>query len=121
MLNDSYPKALREKLRQEISSHSKKIHENFSQNFMPFGGQNLSHFKELADKWEELFDGHEVLPELFKDVAADKESWLERARYLVPISGRQFIRLKDEKKIDFCEDLMCHVVRAPYTDVGLEI
>lgn len=121
MLNESYPKELKDKLEQEISSQSKKIHDNFSQNFMPFGGQDLSHFEELAKKWEELFDGHEVLPESFKDKAANEESWLARARYLVPISGYKFRTLKAAEKIYLREDLMCHVVKAPYTDVGLEV
>ncbi len=121
MLNESYPNELKSKLKQEISGHSKRVRDNFANNFMPFGGQDQSYFDELAKKWEELFDGHEVLPECFKGKASAEESWLARARYLVPISGKRFGTLKAAGKIDWCENLMCHIVKAAYTDVGLEV
>jgi CRISPR-associated endonuclease/helicase Cas3 len=121
MLNASYPEDLKSELRQEISSKSQRIRDNFAESFVPFGKQDQSHFKELEEQWEDLFDGHEVLPESLRDRAAAEESWLARARYLVPISGKKFAALKHQGKINWCEDLMCHIVEAPYTDVGLEV
>jgi CRISPR-associated endonuclease/helicase Cas3 len=121
MLNESYPKELKAKLEQELSVRSELVQKNFSKTFMPFGGQDQSHFIELAKKWEELFDGHEVLPESLKDQAAAEKSWLARARYSVPISGKRFRALCASSKIEWYEDLMCHVVKAPYTGVGLEV
>ncbi len=121
MLNESYPEKSKSELKDKISAKSRQIRESFAKSFMPFGGQNQSHFADLARQWEELFDGHEVLPESLKDKASAEESWLARARYLVPISGRKFAALKRANKICWCEDLMCHIIEAPYTDVGLEI
>ena len=121
MLNASYPEDLKNDLKQQISSKSRQIRENFAKNFMPFGGQDQSHFKALEQQWEELFDGNEVLPESLQEKAAAEKSWLARARYLVPIPGRRFAVLKQQGKIKWCEELMCHIVEAPYTEVGLQI
>lgn len=121
MLNASYPEELKTDLKQQISSKSQQIRENFAKNFMPFGGQDQSHFTKLAQQWEELFDGHEVLPELLREKAAAEESWLSRARYLVPISGGRFASLMQQGKIKWCDNLLCHLVEAPYTEVGLQI
>lgn len=121
MLDSSYPSDLKCQLKQEISSQSQRIRDNFDRGFMPFGAQDQSHYLQLSQQWEELFDGHEVLPEGFKDQAAAEESWLARARYLVPISGRKFSELKRKQQIYWCEDLLCLIVKAPYTDVGLEV
>ncbi len=121
MLNASYPEELKLRLKHQISSKLKTVRDSFERSFMPFGKEDQSHFQRLEEQWDELFDGHEVLPESLQDEAAKEESWLARARYLVPIHGRKFAALKRGGKIDWCDDLMCHVVKAPYTRLGLMV
>lgn len=121
MLNCSYPESLKNELKEQIGEKSKLIRENFSRDFMPFGGQDQSHFEDLARQWEALFDGHEVLPESLKKDAEQELSWLGRARYYVPLSGQKFRMLYAQEKIDWCEELMCHIVKAPYSELGLEV
>jgi CRISPR-associated endonuclease/helicase Cas3 len=121
MLNESYPPQLKSKLEQQMSSQLQRIRDSFGRSFMPFGGQDQNHFKALEQQWEELFDGNEVLPESLREKAAAERSWLARARYLVPISGRKFAMLKRQGKIEWCDDLMCHIVYAPYKEQGLQV
>jgi CRISPR-associated endonuclease/helicase Cas3 len=121
MLNDSYPESLKSQLKQQISRKSKEVRNAFDSNFAPFGQKDQSYYADLAREWEELFDGHEVLPESFVPEATREESWLARARYLVPISAFRFRVLRAAKKIEWWPDLMCHTVRANYTDCGLEL
>jgi CRISPR-associated endonuclease/helicase Cas3 len=121
MLNASYPEDLKNELKEEIGKKSKLIRENFSRDFMPFGAQDQSHFEELARQWEDLFDGHEVLPESFRESAEQEQSWLGRARYYVPLSGTKFRWLYAQGKIDWCGELMCHIVKAPYSELGLQV
>jgi CRISPR-associated endonuclease/helicase Cas3 len=121
MLNDSYPDNLKANLQQQMASGLHRIRESFEKGFTPFGGQDQSHFQELEQQWEQLFDGNEVLPELFLEKAVAEKSWLARARYLVPVSGRKFARLKGKQKIKWCDDLMCHIAYVPYTEYGLQV
>src|SRR5260370_13909836 len=44
MLNSSYPEDFKYELPQQLSSQSKRILYNFVNNFMPFGGQNQTHY-----------------------------------------------------------------------------
>lgn len=121
MLNSSYPENLKQELKEQISEKSKLIQENFNRDFMPFGEQDQNHFKKLAEQWEDLFDGYEVLPESLRKNATQELSWLGRARYYVPLSGTKFRRLYGQGKIDWCEELMCHIIHAPYSELGLQV
>jgi CRISPR-associated endonuclease/helicase Cas3 len=121
LLDLSYPSDLREKLQAAIAAQSERLKEMFVDPFLPFGANDASQTERLEEQWKELFDGQEVLPESLVDKASQETSWLARARYLVPISGRMLFRLQRRQKIDWHEDLMCHVVKAPYTEYGLEV
>jgi CRISPR-associated endonuclease/helicase Cas3 len=121
LLELSYPADLRVKLHNAIATKSERLKELFVDPFMPFGANDASQTKSLEEQWEELFDGQEVLPESLLPRASQEGSWLARARYLVPISGRMLLRLRRHGKVDWNEDLMCHVVKVPYTQYGLEV
>src|SRR5207253_6796797 len=97
-----------------------QLKENFVDPFIPFGPRELSQVARLAKEWESLFDGEEVLPKRFLEEAQMEESWLGRARYFVPISGRRMKILWSQGLIREDKDLMCYVVDSPYTDVGLQ-
>jgi hypothetical protein len=62
-----------------------------------------------------------VLPESLRESAEQEQSWLGRARYYVPLSGTKFRRLYAQGKIDWCGELMCHIVKAPYSELGLQV
>ncbi len=121
LLELSYPADLRMKLHNAIATKSERLKELFVDPFMPFGANDASQTKSLEEQWEELFDGQEVLPESLLPHASQEGSWLARARYLVPISGSMLLRLRRNGKVDWNEDLMCHVVKVPYTQYGLEV
>ncbi len=121
LLDLSYPSDLQTKLHTAIARKSARLKELFVDPFVPFGANDASQIRKLEEQWEELFDGQEVLPESLVPKASQEPSWLARARYLVPISGRTFFRLRGQQKIDWNEDLMCHVVKTPYTEYGLQV
>lgn len=121
LLELSYPADLRAELHDALATKSERLKELFVDPFMPFGANDASQTKILEEQWEELFDGQEVLPQSLLPQASQEVSWLARARFLVPISGRMLSRLRRHGKVDWDEDLMCHVVNAPYTQYGLEV
>ena len=121
LLDRSYPCDLRAKLHRAITAKSEKLKEFFVEPFIPFGATDCTHTKALEQQWEELFDGEEVLPESLAPQALQEDSWLARARYLVPISARALWRLRSSQKVEWNEELMCYVANTPYTQYGLEL
>jgi hypothetical protein len=67
------------------------------------------------------FEGREVLPMQFIEAALASGSWLDTARFWVPISERQFSRFRSWNEIDWNKDLGCFVIRRPYTEAGLDL
>jgi CRISPR-associated endonuclease/helicase Cas3 len=121
MLDSSYPDSLKLELVDHIQRKTKELDELFVQPFAPFGMQDDEQLSRLDVQWEQLFDGQEVLPESLRGQAVQEASWLARARYLVPISGRKYVSLKEKNQITWEEPLMCNVIAAPYTEEGLDV
>lgn len=121
MLDSSYPEPLKNELAEQMLRKSEELNEHFVRPFTPFGMQDGRLLAELDERWEQLFDGQEVLPESLHPQAAQADSWLERARYLVPISGRKYATLKRQGRIEWDGILMCDVVKATYTQEGLDV
>lgn len=121
LLDLSYPSGLQKRLLTAITSRSESLKQLFIDPFVPFGANDDSQTKQLEEQWDELFDGQEVLPESLVPEASLGPSWLARARYFVPISGKRFCHLQRQHKIVWNKDLMCHVAKVPYTEYGLEV
>jgi hypothetical protein len=73
----------------------------------------MSFLKALERAWDDLFDGDEVLPADLIGQAQAAQSWIERSRYLVPVSGRLFRRINPI----WCADLKCFTVALAYSSV----
>lgn len=122
MLDSSYPSTLKRELAEQITKKARELHELFVEPFAPFGMQDDQKLSQLDRQWEQLFDGQEVLPDgRLLERAAQEASWLARARYLVPISGRKYMTLKVQNRITWDEELMCNIVAADYTEEGLNV
>jgi hypothetical protein len=65
----------------------------------------------LEKQWEELFDGGEVLPSVLLHEARTAQSWIERSRYFVAVSGSAWRRLDPH----WNDQLKCFVSDVPYT------
>lgn len=121
LLDSSYPHSLKLELADHIKSKAKELEELFVQPFAPFGMQDDEQLTRLDSQWEQLFDGQEVLPASLRARSAQETSWLARARYLVPISGRKYASLRRTGRVTWEDSLMCNVVAAPYTEEGLDV
>lgn len=79
---------------------------------------------ELAQRFDEMFDGCEVLPSCLVDefTRLEEERPLESSQLLVPISWRQFCRLKRDGRVNRDKTLDVEVADAPYSRAsGLEL
>lgn len=121
LLDDSYPEALKEEMASQIRSKMEELNRHFIETFAPFGMKNEYLVRSLDRQWQNLFDGEEVLPLCLRSQAVREASWLGRARYFVPISGRRFAQLWSKGKICWDDEIMCNVVDAPYTEEGLDV
>lgn len=121
MLDTSYPENLKQELAEQVTGKLGQLQKLFVEPFAPFGMDDDQHLAQLDRQWERLFDGQEVLPASLREQAAQERSWLARTRYLVPISGRKYARLKWQGCVTWDETVMCDVVSAPYTEEGLDV
>jgi CRISPR-associated endonuclease/helicase Cas3 len=121
LLDSSYPEVLKQEMTSQIETKIEQLNEHFVEPFAPFGMQDEGVTRTLDRQWQELFDGEEVLPVSFRAAALKETSWLGRARYFVPISGRKFHQLWRQQKIRWDDELMCNVVEAAYTQEGLDV
>jgi len=86
--------------------------------FVPYGPRDIDQQQDLEERWQELFDGEEVLPDVLLERARQEPTWLGRARYLVPVPAYWLPRLNTE----WNEELMCFVATADYSkETGMEI
>jgi hypothetical protein len=77
---------------------------------------------ELAEQFDQLFGGTEVLPEtLVEEYQKGAEDPLVASELLVPISYRQLLRLRREGKILKREDGIFVAQLAYSSDAGLEL
>jgi len=121
LIDSSYPASMRDGLFRTISEKSSELRSCFIDTFLPFGMADGEVLRNLEEKWEELFDGEEVLPAGLVEVARSESSWVGRARYLVPISRRRFVQYRTAGRIWWDKDLLCGVIDAPYSSrVGLD-
>lgn len=121
LLDDSYPDSLKRSLSSEIHAKVETLDRYFVEPFAPFGMKDEGIVRSLDRQWQDLFDGEEVLPASLREQALGEASWLGRARYLVPISGRRFAQLWSKGVICWDDEIMCNVVDAPYTEEGLDV
>jgi CRISPR-associated endonuclease/helicase Cas3 len=116
IIDRSYPVALREHLHEALLRKTQEVHDGFVRGFRALGTADMSSLKALEKAWEDLFDGDEILPADLIEQARSAQSWIERSRYLVPISGKLFRRVNPT----WCEDLKCFTVNLPYSsELGL--
>ena len=118
LLNMSYPQSMKENLSRAIQTGFKDIRKHVVEEFTPYGPRDAAQRDDLEQRWQDLFDGEEVLPDVLVDRARRESSWLGRARYMVPVPSRWLGRLNAE----WDSELMCHVAAADYNrDTGLSI
>lgn len=120
ILDRSYPDQLRAELKVEIEQKCEQMKDHFVDPFVPFGVSDQSRIEHLGQQWEALFDGYEVLPESLQREAEQESSWIARARFFVPISGRRFAMMRMAQRACWDDDLLCYVIKAPYGELGLE-
>jgi CRISPR-associated endonuclease/helicase Cas3 len=122
LINQSYPEYLRTRLGDTIQRRSAEIRASLIDSFEPWGMGDESAVRRLGEEWEKLFDGEEVLPAGLESLAAREETWAGKARHLVPISSRQYSRLKREGKVARSNaDVGCAVAEVAYDDMGLDL
>ena len=122
LIDRSYPKRLREQLSQTVGRRVEEVQSNLIDTFEPFGMGDWESVRRLAEEWEKLFDGEEVLTESLVERARSEASWLGRTRYFVPISRRQMAKLHREGMLRRDEDLGCLVANVPYNpETGLDL
>lgn len=119
LLGQSYPDHLKERLEQQIPDKVDKLNNAFLRDWKPFGLDNDKIRRDLENEWESLFDGQEVLPESFLEMAQAESTFTGAARYLVPISRWHTQRFRNE--IVDHKDLGCRVIRRPYGPDGLDL
>lgn len=120
-INQSYPEYLRTRLADTIQQRSAEIKASLIDSFEPWGMSDASEIGRLGEEWEKLFDGEEVLPASLENRVAQEETWAGKARHLVPISRRQYARLKRDGRITrWNMDVGCAVTEAEYDpDTGM--
>lgn len=121
LVDASYPENLKQEMAIQIESKMGELDKCFVETFAPFGMEDENIARSLDRQWQELFDGEEVLPKDLRQQALNETSWLGRARYLVPISGRRFAQLWHDQKICWDNETMCNVVDVPYNEEGLHV
>lgn len=121
LLDASYPEALKQEMTFQIQSKTEGLNKYFVETFAPFGMEDENIARSLDRQWQDLFDGEEVLPASLRSQALNETSWLGRARYFVPISGRKSAQLWHKGKICWDDEIMCNVVDAPYNEEGLDV
>lgn len=117
-IDDSYPTGMKDKLRASIIASLREIQNAIVDRFEPFGIAQSNTLADLEKRWEDLFDGQEVLPASLAEKARQEAHWMGRAKYLVAISSYLYRRLNPE----FDDELNCDVVKAPYDpESGLDV
>jgi CRISPR-associated endonuclease/helicase Cas3 len=111
LIDSSYPPDLAADLSRAIVNKSEDVRRVLIEGFCPFGMRDMSEVAALEQAWSDLFDGGEVLPMNLVPAAAEAKSWIERSRYLVPISGPA-LRWVDPK---WDEELKCFTTECPYS------
>ncbi|MGD1097859.1 MAG: CRISPR-associated helicase Cas3' [Bryobacteraceae bacterium] len=95
LLARSYPQEMQDALAREISEKARRVRQLFLDDWRPFGLTTSEERASLEKRWEDLFDGAEVLPASLLQAAQDARSWFGLTRYLVPVAARQFVQFRD--------------------------
>jgi CRISPR-associated endonuclease/helicase Cas3 len=111
LIRKSYPDQLRTELKHAVVQRCADIRRAFLARFRPFGATTMQEIAVLEKQWEELFDGGEVLPSVLLHEARTAQSWIERSRYFVAVSGSAWRRLDPH----WNDQLKCFVSDVPYT------
>ena len=121
-LDASYPEALKTALFNDIATAAKEFETCYARALRPFGLLDADQLKELQTQWDKLFDGFEVLPACFLEEAFGIATPLDAAQLLVPISGGQFYRLKQQGKLHWDDEIKEYVAACDYSEeLGLII
>lgn len=122
ILDKSYPNSLKDRLVRDLNTKIEEFNSAFIKEYRPFGITDQTNVKMLQEKWDELFDGYEVLPVNLVKEAEKMTTHFDVLQLLVPIYGNLFFRLKKEGKIIWNEKLEQFIIMCNYNnDKGLEI
>jgi len=118
LLDSSYPEGMKIRLKESILSSLADLTRYVVNEFTPYGPRDIEQQQDLEKRWQDLFDGEEILPDVLLEKARREPTWLGRARYLVPVPSYWMRRLNAE----WNEELMCLVAPADYsTETGIEL
>ncbi|WP_018086178.1 DEAD/DEAH box helicase [Desulfurispora thermophila] len=122
LLDASYPRDLQQELVAAVQEKMQAFERDFVREMLPLGVSDGSTVRRLQEAWDELFDGVEVLPAAFLQEAHDAPTPLDVAQLLVPLSHRQFARLKGQGQVWWEDSLGDYITSSPYsTDTGLRL
>ncbi|MFZ5590301.1 MAG: CRISPR-associated helicase Cas3' [Bacillota bacterium] len=120
LLDASYPAELRQELMGAVREKMQAFERNFVREMLPLGVQDSDTVRRLQEAWDEQFDGVEILPEALLPEAKAAPTPLDVAQLLVPVSHRQFARLKALGRVRWEDSLSHYVTSCSYsTDTGL--
>lgn len=122
LLDQSYPDSLKQELKKSIEDKLINFYQNFVYELLPLGVQDSRTLKQLRERWDDLFDGEELLPEQYINGALNASNSLEVAQYLIPASGALIKRLKRENKVWVDDTIKKYVTNCEYSQAyGLVI
>ncbi|GAB6181346.1 CRISPR-associated helicase/endonuclease Cas3 [Desulfotomaculum defluvii] len=122
MLDQSYPQSLKQELLIKISQKMEEFDRYFINELIPLGVNDICTINRLRESWDDLFDGKELLPDIYLEKAIQAETPLDVANYLVTVSNSQFNGLKLEKRVWWNEDIKQYITNCEYNhEYGLII
>lgn len=116
LLDASYPQSLKNQLEKDLEEKLNDFQRYFIEEYRPFGIRDNLTIREIREKWDELFDGFEVLPEKFIEEGRKANNTLEVAKLMVPIHGSQFRRLFGSGMIYRDEQIAEYIVKSDYDE-----
>lgn len=114
LLDSSYPLSLKEKLQKQLKEKGEEFDKYVVSQYQPLGVTDIGHLRELHDRWEEFFTDVEVLPQCYFENAIAVQNSLEIAQFLVPISKRQFQRMKNKGRVRYDSEIGYFILDVPY-------
>jgi CRISPR-associated endonuclease/helicase Cas3 len=118
LIDLSYPQLMKENLTRAFQARFRDIREHIVEEFTPYGPRDAAQRDDLEQRWQALFDGEEVLPDVLVDQARQESTWLGRKRYMVPVPSHWLGRLNSK----WDPDLLCYIAEADYDrETGLRV